>query len=124
MSEREDAGEAREERMVDGASCKEPPKSWWREYEGCHIAVQLRPGVEYIGVTYPNNFLVNESGQVVAVPFLRGRLKVREQMDGSVWIIIQTDDPDPNKPGVKVDIAMPTNAVVFASVLERSLVSG
>lgn len=123
----DDASETVDGKVVsdDGKkhSCERPPLSWWREYVGKPIAIQFHDGVAYIGVTYPNQFLLKD-GSPVAVPIMRGvLLKVREEPNGSSWLVVQTSDPDPAKPNVRIDIAFRSDLVAFASMLDRSLIA-
>jgi hypothetical protein len=111
------------EKCDEGCKCQEPPKSWWREHEGKRIAIQLKPGLQYFGFTYPGNFILDEEGNPAAVPFIAGKLKVREDSGDRYWLIVQTQDPDRSKSNAVQEIAIPPEAVLFATVMDQNLIS-
>jgi hypothetical protein len=96
------------------------PPSWWVGYEGKPVAIQLREGLSYIGVSYPNDFLINENGQVMAVPILKGILQGAKRDGDDVRLIIRTQDPKHARG--HVDIVIHPGDVGFATFPEMNLI--
>jgi len=114
---------AAETQEVKGSPPGLPP-TWWTEYVGKPVALQLRDGLSYYGVTHPNDFIIHPEQKVpVAVPLLKGLLqRAVVDIDG-VRLILQTTDPDRNKPRSKMYIVIHPGDVQFATFSEMDLIA-
>lgn len=102
------------------------PFDWWKQFDGKPVVIQLRPGVEYIGVTYPNQPLISpnpEGGMNVhSAPFLRGELKIKGSGQ-DFRLSVLTGDPDPNKPNVMFEVLLHPDDTVFVTVPKQGVVA-
>jgi hypothetical protein len=100
------------------------PSTWWKEFVGKPVAIQLRDGLAYFGVTYPNDFLIDpEKNAPVATPLLKGMLQRAVQDGDDVRLVLQTTDPDPGKPRVKAYIVIHPGDVGFATFMDMDLIA-
>jgi len=99
------------------------PFSWWQKYAGKPVLIQLREGLSWIGVTSPNDPVMNGEGQIVSIPFLKGTLGVEGEAQ-DFRLVVDTLDPNPNNPHVKMKIMLHPDDAAFVTVVEAGLVTG
>jgi hypothetical protein len=101
----------------------------WSEFDGKAVLMQLNQ--PYVGVTDPIMpcFQKDAEGNitgVVSVPYLRGTLRVVDDVSPSgkrdTMFIVTTDDPNGNIKG-KVTIAVPREQIAFITTTERQLIA-
>lgn len=112
-----------EAEKTEGTEAAYKPFLWWSKYEGKAVLIQLREGLTYIGVTSPNDPIINQDGQVVSIPFLKGKLTVEGEAQ-DFRLIINTADPNPNNPNVKMKIMLHPDDAAFVTVVEAGIVAG
>lgn len=115
-----------EENKEARESTEERPFEWWKQFEGKPVVIQLRPGVEYIGVTYPNQPLVSQNPNggmnVHSAPFLRGELRTHGTHQ-DFRLSVLTGDPDPNKPNVMFEVLLHPDDTAFVTVPKQGVLA-
>jgi hypothetical protein len=99
---------------------------WWKQFEGKPVVIQLRPGVEYIGVTYPNQPVITQTPDghvnVHSVPFLSGELKTHGS-GADFRLALITGDPNPNNPNVRFEVLLHPDDTAFVTVPQQGVIA-
>ena len=106
------------------------PASYWAQFIGRPCLLQLRDGVQYLSVTYPDQpaseVVNNAENQPVRVPVLRpfvqGTLKDIGEDASGVRLLVGRQDPVPDKNATQV-IVLHTGDVAFATFTEARLIA-
>jgi hypothetical protein len=126
------------------------PPSLWHELEGSQVFIQLREGIQYMAVSYPNEPVLKAEvagpdgakqtvfvlasaaaqrgiqGEPVVSPIMQGMLHIRQDPYGTMLML---EFPDPvdqtpagQRPRSMVKVLFPPDFVGFMSSVEQSLI--
>lgn len=134
----------------DEAETTSVPPSLWHEMDGQVVFIQLREGIEYLGVTHPGEPVVHAEvegpdgtrqrvflpaseaaargiqGEPLRAPIMQGKLRIKQDRFGTMLLMEFADPLGQSGPGERprsmVKAMFPPDYVGFMSAVEQNLI--